>query len=50
MASQIPDHEIAGALATLQNLRDEDLQGLLEDGDKFESYVQNLDQVIINGN
>jgi len=43
--TQLPEAEIHSALATLQSLSDEDLQGLIDDEAKFESYVIALPQV-----
>ncbi|CAG7821547.1 unnamed protein product [Allacma fusca] len=37
--TQIPEHEIAGALTSLQRMSDEELQGLLNDEDTFTTFV-----------
>jgi len=45
MTTQIPEGEIAGALATLQNLSDEEIRHLIDDDTHFENYILNLAQV-----
>lgn len=45
MSAQIPEAEINGALANLQNLSDDELKQLIEDDNVFENFVQNLAQV-----